>query len=200
MGANGRWNMMAKKTISLAVLSSFLVFEWSCVSLGGAGGKVRDTIQVDVSRTDTKNVKAQIFSVVKRDGKRILFPERSPARFDPAAQAVVGVALQQFVFAKNEIEITRGGKKDVITSVRTADGRSYEVLSSLDEGENVRVNAYAPISIPLAEIQLLSIAKPHRSADALVILVAVAAAGVVGAVLIKSLLRGIFDPFKGIGD
>ena len=193
--------MRAKKTLSLIVLASFLVFEWSCVSLGGAGGKVRETVPADVSKVDTTNVKAQIFSVVKKNGKRILFPEGSPARFDPEAKAVVGVALQQFVFDKGEVVITRGGKRDVVKSVTTADGRVYPVLSSLDEGENVRVNAYAPISIPLSEIQQISIAKPHRSPDVLVILIAIAGAGAAGYVIFKAILKGFGNIFtKGIPD
>lgn len=196
--------MRSRKTVSLLVLSSFLIFEWSCASIGGAGGKsarFEDAVEKDISQVDQTNLKTKVFRVVKKDGKRILFPENAPGRFDPDAEAVVGVALQQFVFVKNEVLIAREGKKEIVRSVTTRDGRFYEVLSSLDEGDNIRVNAYAPISIPFSDIQQVSVLKPARRGGVFVTIVAVVGGAAVGYVLFKGMLSGFGNIFgKAIPD
>ena len=193
--------MRANKIVCQFILGAFLAFNWSCVTFNGSAVKYQDSVQKDISGVDTTNVKTLIFGVVRKNGKRILFPETGPGRFDPSAQAVVGTALQQFVFAKHEIEVARGGKKDVITSVRTADGRHYQVLSSLDEGENLRVNAYAPISIPFSDIQQVSVLKPDRRGGAFVTIIAIVGGAAVGYVLVKGILSGFGNIFgKSIPD
>jgi|MudIll2142460700_1097286.scaffolds.fasta_scaffold1204121_1 hypothetical protein len=179
--------MGARKIVSLFVLGTFAAFEWSCVSMGGAGGVSSESqVRTDISKANVKDVKARIFSVVKKDGKRIIFPEKAPGRFDPGAQAVAGIAVQQFVFAKREVVITRGGRRDVVKSVTNVDGRFYEVLSSLDEGDNIRVNAYAPISIPLADIQQVTLLKPDSGGNVFMVIVGIAAVAAGGYLIVTS--------------
>jgi hypothetical protein len=98
MGERRGVDVRPKKTVRIIILAAFLAFESSRVSLGGAGEKVRETVQTDISQADTMNVGSRIFNVIKKDGKRILFPEKSPGRFDPATQAVAGVAAVECLF------------------------------------------------------------------------------------------------------
>jgi hypothetical protein len=186
--------MGAKKIISLFVLGTFAAFEWSCVTSGLKPKRLEDAVAKDVSQVDPTNVKTKVLGVVKNDGKKILFPQEAPGRFDPRAKAVVGVALQQFVFAKNEVVIVRDKKKGVVRSVTTRDGRFYEVLSALDEGDNIRVNAYAPISIPLSDIRQVSVLK--RAGPGEVTFLAIV--GIVGGVAIGYLFYRMIKPLVDI--
>lgn len=189
--------MRANKTVSLIILGSFLAFNWSCVTFRGSAVKDYASAQKDISGVDTSNVKTRVFGVVKNDGKRILFPQEAPGRFDPVAQAVVGVALQQFVFAKNEVVIARDGKKDIVRSVTTRDGRFFEVLSALDEGDNIRVNAYAPISIPLSEVRQVYVPKRHGPGEvAFLTVVGIVGLAAVGYLTYVGLIKPLLDITK----
>jgi hypothetical protein len=189
--------MAARRIISLFVLAAFAAFEWSCITSGAKPVRMENAVARDISQVDPASAKTKIFRVVKKDGKKILFPQENPGRFDPATKAVVGVALQQFVFAKAEVAIVRDEKKDVVRSVTTGDGRFYEVLSSLDEGDNIRVNAYAPISIAVSEIQTVFVVKPSAGGGVFTAIVAIAGAAAVGYLAylaIKPLLNLTKDP------
>lgn len=189
--------MGARKIVSLFVLGTFAAFEWSCVTSGLKPKRLEDTVAKDVSQVDQTNVKTKVLGVVKNDGRKILFPQESPGRFDPRAQAVVGVALQQFVFVKNEVVIARDKKKDIVRSVTTRDGRFYEVLSSVDEGDNIRVNAYGPISIPMSDIRQVSVPKRQGPGEvAFLTVVGIIGAAALGYLAYSGLIKPLIDLTK----
>lgn len=189
--------MRAKKTVSLILLAAFAAFEWSCASFGPKPVRMDNAVAKDVSQVDPTNVKTRVAGVVKNDGRKILFPQEAPGRFDPRAQAVVGVALQQFVFTKNEVVIVRDKKKDIVRSVTTRDGRFYEVLSALDEGDNIRVNSYAPISIPLSEIRQVYVPKRQGPGEvAFLTVVGIVGLAAVGYLTYIGLIKPLLDITK----
>ena len=188
--------MEIRKMVSLFLLAAFAALEWSCATSGHTSWGQPRMAAKEIGQIDTKDVSIKIANVVTKEGKNISFGAKSPARFDPGAEAVVGVALQQFVFDKKEIKIYYATKKRILRQIETADGRLYEVLSSLDEGDKVRVNAYAPISIPVSDIQQVWISRSDSGGAVLTFLFVGAAAVAVTALLFGALKQQIDEDLE----
>lgn len=189
--------MRTRKIVCLLVLVAFALFEWSCASSNSGRGPTK-TVKTDIAKVDRTNVKLKIINVVTKEGKDIAFLEQTPAHFNAEGGAVVGTALQQFAFKKDDVEISYKGKgqKRKVVQVKTSDGQTYKVLTALDQGEEIVVNAYAPISIPIEDIQQVWIKKSDSTG--IVVGVLLTAAVVVALYLtLKSVRDGIAESAAG---
>ncbi len=147
---------MAKKPITIFVLASFCFFQWTCFPF-----KTKRIVNRDANGLNWTKSNLAIISVVKRDGTVIDFRKINPGRFDPGGGSVTGRALLNFEMDKKDIAGTNADNKGKIIGLSTVDGRSYQVASIADEGQSFSFSAYAPISIPIGDIQQVWIRKSN---------------------------------------
>lgn len=150
--------MTFKKVVSLFVLAAFCLFTWSCAVSRKPSGP-RKTVKKDIAQVERTNTKLFIVNVIKKSGENIAFPQKHGAQFLPDGSAVTGTAEQQLEFDKKDVKISYKGKSGKILTVETGDGRVYNVSSSTEEGDRIRIRAGGPITIPAADIQQVWILK-----------------------------------------
>jgi hypothetical protein len=142
--------MMAKKMVSLFVLAAFALFNLSCFT-PHRSASFQKTVKTDAAEVDRTNRKLRIINVITKTGENIAFRKNDPGNFVPGGEAVVGTTLKELEFDKKDIKISYKGKAKRITTVETANGRFYKVLSSTEEADKVRIKTYAPVTIPFTD-------------------------------------------------
>ena len=140
---------MTRKIVAAFVGTAFCLFELSCYST-----RVRPPDQIDPNKTSTK-----IIGVVTKSGESYSFRPSNPARVVPGENAIAGDALTEGEIAKADIKSRVQDKKGNYTSIQTADGRRYSIVSSREEGNKVVFITYTPIKIPLSDVQQARVRK-----------------------------------------
>ena len=156
---------MAKKIISLFVLAAFSLFNLSCI--------FQKTIKVDATEVGRTDTKLKIVNVITKTGENIAFRKDVPANFQSGGDAVVGTTLRELEFDKKDVKISYKGKTGRISTIETSDGRIYEVLSSTEDADKVRIEAYAPITVPVSNIQQIWISKANTTMNAIALTVTI---------------------------
>ncbi len=139
---------MARRSIAVFVLAAFCLFSWNCFPI-----KPTRTVGRNPSEINRNNVNARIISVVLKSGKTIEFRKDYPGKLVPGADAIRGAGLQFFEFDKKDIKSTLKDKNGRISQIVTLDETVFTVLFAEERGGMVSFSAFAPITIPLSDIQ-----------------------------------------------
>jgi hypothetical protein len=115
----------------------------------------------------------KIVNVITKTGENIAFRKDVPANFQSGGDAVVGTTLRELEFDKKDVKISYKGKTGRISTIETSDGRIYEVLSSTEDADKVRIEAYAPITVPFSNIQQIWISKANTTMNAIALTVTI---------------------------
>ncbi len=172
--------MITKKIISLFVIAAFSLFDLSCV--------FQRTIKEDVAEVGRTDTKLKIVNVITKTGENIAFRADDPADFQSGGDAIVGTTLQELEFDKKDVKISYRGKTGRISTIETSDGRIYEVLSSTEDADKVYIKAYAPITIPVSNIQQIWISKANIAMNVIALTVTIGMA-----VLTVGILSGMMS-------
>jgi hypothetical protein len=140
---------MFKKIMTAFTLLAFFVFSTSCFY-------VHKTVRRSTEWIARKGTIAEIVGIQTKSGEYIEFRKGHPAFI--LGDSVVGETLKATEIDKGDIQKLGMGGKKKIEEIVTKDGKKYTVISTVEENEKVvRVMAYSAVSVPLSDIQLVSI-------------------------------------------
>ena len=141
-------DMFKKMTTAFTILA-FFVFSTSCFH-------IHKTVRRSTEWIARKGTIAEIVGIQTKSGEYIEFRKGHPAMI--LGDSVVGETLKATEIDKADIQklVTDGKKK--IEEIVTKDGKKYTMISTVEENEKiVRVMDYSAVSVPLSDIQLVSI-------------------------------------------
>jgi hypothetical protein len=143
---------MAKKIFSIITLMAFILFTMSCTMK-----YVKKKEVGDPGNWEGKNVK--IRTVQLNSGEMVEFPKDSQGRILRGMVVGYGKVKKVMVLEKSNIQKTiQNGAGNIY--VQTKEGKTYEVSSYEDKGDAILVKeVMEQVSIPLAEVSLLTIEK-----------------------------------------
>lgn len=158
---------MIRKVTAFMTLGAFVAFEFACT--------------VHTARRETPEEawggNPEILGVLKKSGEYLEFPKGQPARIRGDVVVGGGVLTPIQVRRSDIKQVVK--ERGVITVIEKNDGTKLAVLRVVQEDKNSLVveTAYRGISIPLAEIEMLTVRRVNAGMTFLVVV------GVVGAIL-----------------
>jgi len=181
---------MAKKIVSLITLAAFIYFNTACVV-----HRVRPENIEDLA--PKKPEKVEIFSLQKKSGERIYFPDSLPAKL--SGDVIVGSKRIVLDIPSAEIKHKKwkGGR---IHHITTTDGKYYYVNKVVREEKGKFVLEIFDLSetefIPLSEVQVVWVKKADPFLSGLAIgvpiVLVIGLAGVIGiAFLVTRMIKAM---------
>ena len=173
---------MTRKIVAVALLAAFGLFECSC-SLGTLDKRAPEPVpKTPAELGGAKASKLRIVSVVLKTGGTVDF-KNAPARLSDGRDAVVGMTEQELDLAPDEVKEFRKNERGEVIGLVTGDGRAFRVLAVSSLEGRVRVKAFGPATIPLADIQQLWVSQTSKAGwgaqKTVLVVVAVAFVGAV---------------------
>ncbi len=141
---------MAKKIVTVILLPAFCVFCMSCASNTQVKGPS------DVARFSPRTA---IFAVVTKSGETIEFRKTDPGRIVPGGGGVTGKALREIDIEPADVERTIRDKNNKPLGLYLKGGVYYELVTYEERDGKIHVSAFAPITIPVADIQQVWVRK-----------------------------------------
>lgn len=164
---------MARRTVAAILLPALGVFSVSCTTTQIKGPS---EIAGFSSRT-------AIVAVVTKAGETIEFRKDSPGRVIPGGSGIAGRALKQIELDRADVEKVVKDAKQKPVGLVAKDGVYYQLVAYEESDAAVRIRAYAPVSVPLADIQQVWVRKSDAGksliAGAVLVAGAIAIVGVV---------------------
>jgi hypothetical protein len=172
---------MARRIVALFTLLAFLIFSGSCMVY-----RVQQKSFASVAR---KGPRVKILALQTKAREYLEFGESRPARISNGV--VLGEVLKTVEFRREDIAEWTAFSSNLPHLVRTKDGRSYNVLAARFEGDQLVCQAYMPVSIPLADVDLAWIKTANTGASI---------GQTIGAVLAVGLLIALLAVDEDAGD
>jgi hypothetical protein len=147
LSSPGGLKMVRKMTVFF-LLPAFCLFSLSCASR-----QVRGPSEIGSFSSRTA-----ILSVVIKSGDVIECRKSDPGRVVPGG-GIAGKTLQNFDVNVTDIKKLVRDKKGTPVRLYMADGSVYDLVSYAEEGDKIHLSAYAPITIPISDIQQIWIRK-----------------------------------------
>ena len=163
---------MFKKTLSLVTLAAFLLFDWACLSVQ----------KVPVTSLTSKD---QIVGVTKISGEYVQIHKENPARI---VENKIVLRWSNTIALSN-VKDFKQDDKSVVYEITTKDGRTLRDIEGKREGEKI---VLPPLSIPLSEVNLVSVYRTDIGKT--IVLALGVVAGIVGVLYLITLnvLRNAF--------
>lgn len=177
--------MMARRTVAALLLPAFGAFCMSCASTQIKGP----------SEIADFSARTAIVAVVTKAGETIEFRKDSPGRVVPGGSGVAGRALKQIDLDQADVEkVVRDAKQKPVGLV-AKDGVYYQLVAYEESDAAVRIRAYAPVTVPLADIQQVWVRKTDAGRS--FILGAALVAGAIAVVGIVAIAQAEHDLEEG---